>query len=167
MVGLRSSGCPARPNTGCRHRAGLPSNEEREVSNPRAWVAHAERGESSQGHGTTQRFASQGEWPDVPPVDGVNPVSRISAVTFSSQDGIPSSRYTAVRCRQVLLHLVAPTRASISLLEVGVAMRGKLHWRTGKHEQAQERLMIATRMYREMDMRFWLEQAEAEKSTLA
>jgi hypothetical protein len=53
---------------------GLSSNEEREVSNPRAWVAHAERGESPQGHGTTQRFASQGEWPDVPPVDGVNPV---------------------------------------------------------------------------------------------
>jgi hypothetical protein len=37
----------------------------------------------------------------------------------------PSSRYTAVHCRQVRRHLVAPTRASISLWEVGVAMRGQ------------------------------------------
>jgi tetratricopeptide (TPR) repeat protein len=34
--------------------------------------------------------------------------------------------------------------------------------RTGKREQAQEHLRIATKMYREMDMRFWLEQAEVE-----
>ena len=39
---------------------------------------------------------------------------------------------------------------------------GKLYRRTGKREQAQEHLTIATAMYREMDMRFWLEQAEAE-----
>ena len=32
----------------------------------------------------------------------------------------------------------------------------------GKREQAQEHLTTATTMYREMDMRFWLEQAEAE-----
>jgi hypothetical protein len=34
---------------------------------------------------------------------------------------------------------------------------GKLCQRTGKGEQAQEHLTTATRMYREMDMRFWLE----------
>jgi class 3 adenylate cyclase/tetratricopeptide (TPR) repeat protein len=39
---------------------------------------------------------------------------------------------------------------------------GKLYRRTGRHEQAQEHLNTATTMYREMDMRFWLEQAEAE-----
>jgi tetratricopeptide (TPR) repeat protein len=39
---------------------------------------------------------------------------------------------------------------------------GKLYRRTGKREQAQEHLATATMMYREMDMRFWLEQAEAE-----
>jgi tetratricopeptide (TPR) repeat protein len=39
---------------------------------------------------------------------------------------------------------------------------GKLSRRTGKREQAQQHLSIATTMYREMDMRFWLEQAEAE-----
>jgi len=38
----------------------------------------------------------------------------------------------------------------------------KLYRRTGKRQEAQEHLTIATTMYREMDMRFWLEQAEAE-----
>jgi tetratricopeptide (TPR) repeat protein len=40
---------------------------------------------------------------------------------------------------------------------------GKLYRRTGKHEQAHEHLATATSMYSEMDMRFYLEQAEAEK----
>jgi hypothetical protein len=35
---------------------------------------------------------------------------------------------------------------------------GKLY-RTGQREQAREHLTTATTMYREMDMRFWLEQA--------
>src|SRR5262245_62464849 len=39
---------------------------------------------------------------------------------------------------------------------------GKLYRRTGDRDQAQEHLTTATTMYREMDMRFWLEQAEAE-----
>jgi len=39
---------------------------------------------------------------------------------------------------------------------------GKLYRRTGKQEQAHEHLTIATTMYREMDMRFYLEQAQAE-----
>jgi tetratricopeptide (TPR) repeat protein len=38
---------------------------------------------------------------------------------------------------------------------------GKLYRRTGEREQAQEHLTAATELYREMDMRFWLEQAEA------
>jgi hypothetical protein len=40
---------------------------------------------------------------------------------------------------------------------------GKLYRRTGKSELAQEHLATATAMYREMDMRFWLEQAEVER----
>jgi hypothetical protein len=39
---------------------------------------------------------------------------------------------------------------------------GKLYRRTGKREHAQQHLTTATTMYREMDMRFWLEKAEAE-----
>jgi len=43
----------------------------------------------------------------------------------------------------------------------------KLYRRTGKREQAREHLTTTTTMYREMDMRFWLEQAEAESTALA
>ena len=39
---------------------------------------------------------------------------------------------------------------------------GKLYRRTGTGEQASEHLTTARSMYREMEMRFWLEQAEAE-----
>lgn len=35
------------------------------------------------------------------------------------------------------------------------------HRRTAKREQAQEHLTIATTMYREMGMAYWLEKAEA------
>jgi hypothetical protein len=44
---------------------------------------------------------------------------------------------------------------------------GKFYRRTGDRQQAREHLAIATTMYREMDMRFWLEQAEAEMRELA
>ncbi len=44
---------------------------------------------------------------------------------------------------------------------------GALARKTGRGEQAQEHLTTATAMYREMDMRFWLEQAEAELRELA
>jgi tetratricopeptide (TPR) repeat protein len=39
---------------------------------------------------------------------------------------------------------------------------GMLYQRTGKRQQAQGHLARAKTMYREMDMRFWLEQAETE-----
>ncbi len=39
---------------------------------------------------------------------------------------------------------------------------GKLYFRTGQRHEAQEHVTIAVAMYREMDMRYWLEQAEAE-----
>jgi tetratricopeptide (TPR) repeat protein len=39
---------------------------------------------------------------------------------------------------------------------------GSLYRRTDKLEQAQEHLTTAVTMYREMEMRFWLEKAEAE-----
>jgi tetratricopeptide (TPR) repeat protein len=38
----------------------------------------------------------------------------------------------------------------------------KLYRRTGKRQEAPEHLTTATTMYREMDMRFWFEKAEAE-----
>ena len=39
---------------------------------------------------------------------------------------------------------------------------GKLYRRTGKPEHAREHLTTAATMYREMGMRFWLEQADAQ-----
>jgi len=44
---------------------------------------------------------------------------------------------------------------------------GKLYRGTGKPGEAREHLTTATRMYHEMDMRFWLEQSEAELHNLA
>ncbi len=44
---------------------------------------------------------------------------------------------------------------------------GKLYRRIEKHQEAHEHLTTATTMYREMDMRFWLEKAEAELRELA
>jgi tetratricopeptide (TPR) repeat protein len=43
---------------------------------------------------------------------------------------------------------------------------GRLSRRTGKQQGAHEHLTTATTMYREMDMRFYLEQAEAEMRQL-
>ena len=50
-------------------------------------------------------------------------------------------------------------RPLIAHCHLGLA---KLSRRTGKREHAQEHLTTATTMYRQMDMRFYLEQAEAE-----
>jgi hypothetical protein len=44
---------------------------------------------------------------------------------------------------------------------------GTLYCRTDKRPQAREHLTIATTMYREMGMAYWLEQAEAETRDLA
>ncbi len=44
---------------------------------------------------------------------------------------------------------------------------GKLYRRTGRPQEAQEHLTTATIMYRDMDMGFWLEQAEVEMGGLA
>jgi hypothetical protein len=44
---------------------------------------------------------------------------------------------------------------------------GKLYRRTGKREQAREHLTTAKTMYREMGMRFYLEQAEPELRELS
>jgi tetratricopeptide (TPR) repeat protein len=44
---------------------------------------------------------------------------------------------------------------------------GKLYRRTGQREKAREDLTTATAMFREMDMGFWLQQAEAEMRQLA
>jgi hypothetical protein len=44
---------------------------------------------------------------------------------------------------------------------------GKLYGRIGRRDEAGQHLATATTMYREMDMQFWLEQAEAEQREAA
>jgi hypothetical protein len=44
---------------------------------------------------------------------------------------------------------------------------GKLYRRTGKQQEAAKHLTSATTMYREMDMRFWLEKAEEESQAFS
>jgi len=55
-------------------------------------------------------------------------------------------------------------RPLIAHCHLGLA---KLYRRTGQREQAHEHLTTATTMYREMNMPYWLEQAEAEVRELA
>ena len=43
---------------------------------------------------------------------------------------------------------------------------GRLYLRTGRRDQARDQLTTATAMYREMDMRLWLEQVDAELNQL-
>ena len=43
---------------------------------------------------------------------------------------------------------------------------GKLYRPAGQRERAQDHLTTATTMYREMDMTYWLEKAEAEMREL-
>jgi class 3 adenylate cyclase/tetratricopeptide (TPR) repeat protein len=43
---------------------------------------------------------------------------------------------------------------------------GRVYWRTAKRKEAQEHLITATTMFREMDMRFWLKKAHADLKEL-
>ena len=43
---------------------------------------------------------------------------------------------------------------------------GKVYLRTSKRNQARDHLTVATTMYRDMDMTYWLERAEAEMRQL-
>ncbi len=69
---------------------------------------------------------------------------------------------TAERCQSEALALAAELgmRPLVAHCHLGL---GKLYRRTGKRQEAQEHLTTATTMYREMDMRFWLEQAEGAR----
>jgi tetratricopeptide (TPR) repeat protein len=69
------------------------------------------------------------------------------------------SHATAIRFREALA-LAEPRgmRPLVAHCHLGL---GKFSQRTGKRQEAHEHLTTATTMYREMDMRFYLEQAEA------
>ena len=66
--------------------------------------------------------------------------------------------------RGLALAMELGLRPEIAHCHLGLS---RLYRRTGQREQAQEHLTTATTMFREMDMPFWLEQAEAEMRELA
>ena len=74
------------------------------------------------------------------------------------QDNPPQAK-----CAAMALASELGMRPLVAHCHLGV---GKLYRRTGKRDQAQEHLTTATTMYREMDMRFWLEKAEPELRAL-
>jgi len=73
----------------------------------------------------------------------------------------PLDQETATRHFQQALAM-AQERGMRPLVAHCHAGLGKLYRRTGQRAEAEEHFQIAIRMYREMGMKFWLEQAEAE-----
>ncbi len=79
---------------------------------------------------------------------------------LAARSELPEAEAAETRYRQALT--LASERGMHPLVAHCHLGIGKLYRRTGKRDQAQEHLTTAITMYREMDMRFWLEQAEAE-----
>ena len=87
------------------------------------------------------------------------PLRRLEAEMLSAQTP-PEPAAALERLREaVALAAELGMRPEVAHCHLGL---GKLYRRTGKRQEAQEHLVTATTMYREMAMRFWLEQAEAE-----
>jgi tetratricopeptide (TPR) repeat protein len=63
--------------------------------------------------------------------------------------------------------ILAETRAMRPLVAHCHLGLGKIYRQTGNHQEASERLTTAATMYREMEMGFWLQQAEVERVALA
>jgi len=79
---------------------------------------------------------------------------------IASHSGPPDAEKADTHYRQALtLAEELGMRPLVAHCHLGL---GKLYRRTGQREQAHEHFTIATTMYREMDMTYWLEKAEAE-----
>jgi class 3 adenylate cyclase/tetratricopeptide (TPR) repeat protein len=86
-------------------------------------------------------------------------VLRLLGEIFSSRDPSPGATAEAHYRQAFALAEELGMRPLLAHCHLGL---GKLYRRTGKRDQAHEHLTTATTMLREMDMQFWLEQAEAE-----
>ena len=83
---------------------------------------------------------------------------------LATRRDLPDAEAAETHYRQALtLAEELGMRPLVAHCHLGLA---KLSRRTGKREQAHEHLTAATTMYREMDMRFYLEQAEAAQRQL-
>jgi len=77
---------------------------------------------------------------------------------IASQAAIPEvEKAEAFYCQALALAGELGMRPLVAHCHLGL---GKLYGRTGKRQQTLEHLTTATTLYREMDMRFWLAQAE-------
>ena len=77
-----------------------------------------------------------------------------------SRRGVPGAQEAEDRSRDALaLGRESGMRPLLAHCHLGL---GKLYRRTDTRQQAEDHLATATTMYREMGMRFWLDQAEAE-----
>ncbi len=87
------------------------------------------------------------------------PLLRLHAEVFAGRE--PGDHARALECLKQALALATELgmRPDAAHCHLGL---GRLSRRAGKPEQAQEHLITAATMYREMDMRFWLEKAAAE-----
>ena len=77
----------------------------------------------------------------------------------SHPDRFDAESAKAHYCEALALAEPRGMRPLVSHCHLGL---GKLYQRAGKQKQALEHLTIATTLYREMDMLFYLEQTEAE-----
>ena len=110
-----------------------------------------------------QRLADHaiGRWPDR---DGyVVHFLRLLGDVATHPDRFDAEAGEARYCKALALAEPLGMRPLVAHCHLGL---GKLYQRTGKREQAREHLTTATTLHREMDMRFWLEQAEAEMRQL-
>ena len=79
----------------------------------------------------------------------------IGALRNLPSDEIATNHYRAALCIAIEIR----ARPLAAHCHLGL---GKLNLRTGKREQGEEHLTIATTMYRDMGMTYWLKKAEAE-----
>jgi tetratricopeptide (TPR) repeat protein len=91
---------------------------------------------------------------------GLRLLGEIAATNASAGESHPAERYGAA----LALARALGMQPLVAHCHFGL---GKLSRRAGKRQESQEHLATATTMYREMDMRFWLEKAEAEMRGLA
>jgi class 3 adenylate cyclase/tetratricopeptide (TPR) repeat protein len=85
--------------------------------------------------------------------------SRLLGDIATHPDGFDAESGAAHYREALLLAQRQGTRPLVAHCHLGL---GKLYMRTGNIERARKNLTAATTMYREMDMRFWLDQGEAE-----
>ena len=91
----------------------------------------------------------------------------IDRVTFEAIEAAGVESFLAQLRDELVARTYRPLRNRRVEIPKGEGRVRILSGHTGKREQAREHLTTATAMYREMDMRFWLEQAAMATTELA